>query len=379
MNKVLVLAALAASMLMQPVFAQRKLIEKFLSNKADSIESRETSYMVVPAFSYAQETGLELGGATLISFYTSGADTLTRSSFISGKLTFTTKKQLNISVNPDVWTAGNRYHYSGSFRYKNFPFQFYGIGNSTLKENEDLLTQKLFMLSAAAERKLFPAFYAGISASFEHHSYVDREPGGIYSRLDDAGREGGKVLFIGLSAIFDNRDNASYTTKGSFAKLNYGYGPGLFGDGSFSGSQWRADMKHFADLQKKLVLGLNARLQSVQGKSIPFYLLPQLGNDEMMRGYYTGRYREQNLIAAQAELRYRFMHRFGAAAFAGTGAVFKNGDLRLRDFKPNYGLGMRYFVVPSRGLSIRADYGIGEKRRGEERQKGLYISLSEAF
>jgi hypothetical protein len=40
-----------------------------------------------------------------------------------------------------------------------------------------------------------------------------------------------------------------------------------------------------------------------------------LGNDQMMRGYYSGRYRDENLMAAQAEIRYRFMNRFGIVAF----------------------------------------------------------------
>jgi len=42
----------------------------------------------------------------------------------------------------------------------------------------------------------------------------------------------------------------------------------------------------------------------------------------MMRGYYTGRFRDRNFIAGQTELRYRFADRFGVAAFAGTGEVF---------------------------------------------------------
>ncbi|HXI00970.1 MAG TPA: hypothetical protein VNI52_11940 [Sphingobacteriaceae bacterium] len=39
----------------------------------------------------------------------------------------------------------------------------------------------------------------------------------------------------------------------------------------------------------------------------------------------------------------------------------------------------RYFYDVDRGLSVRADYAIGEKRPNEKRQKGFYLSLGEAF
>jgi hypothetical protein len=43
------------------------------------------------------------------------------------------------------------------------------------------------------------------------------------------------------------------------------------------------------------------------------------------------------------------------------------------------GAGLRYFYDVERGLSVRADYAVGEKRPGEKRQSGFYLSLGEAF
>ena len=98
----------------------------------------------------------------------------------------------------------------------------------------------------------------------------------------------------------------------------------------------------------------------------------------MMRGYYTGRYRDRNLLATQAELKYRIIPRISLVAFAGAGSVY-NTRINLGDFKPSYGAGFRYFFDTIRGLSLRMDYAFGEKRDGEERQKGFYIALGEAF
>jgi outer membrane translocation and assembly module TamA len=106
--------------------------------------------------------------------------------------------------------------------------------------------------------------------------------------------------------------------------------------------------------------------------------MPALGSDEMMRGYYNGRYRDRNLIAGQTELRYRLSDRIGVAGFAGTGTVF-NHSFSFNDLKPNYGGGLRYFFDVEKGLSVRMDYGFGEKRPGEKRQSGLYLALGESF
>jgi outer membrane translocation and assembly module TamA len=114
------------------------------------------------------------------------------------------------------------------------------------------------------------------------------------------------------------------------------------------------------------------------GGQSPFYLMPTLGADDLMRGYYNGRYRDRDYTAGQVELRYRLSDRFGITGFAGTGTVYHNG-IDLSQLKPNYGGGLRYFFDVEKGLTLRLDYGVGEQRPGEARQSGFYTSLGEAF
>lgn len=357
--------------------AQRKLIEKFLSEHSDT--TRNTSIIVLPAAAYAQETGLEFGGLSIASFYMDKNDTLTRTSTINTILTFTTKKQSNFAFKPDIWTSGNRYHYSAILRYKNFPFNFYGVGDETQLANEDKITQKLFVLTAEAEKLISRRIYVGINGGYEHYKYKDKEPGGVYEQSDLTSRDGGSVLFAGLSFIFDSRNTNTYTTKGSYIKLSGSYAPGIAGADDFKGGLFNADLRHFMSFTPKLTGGINLTYQGIQGTRLPFFLLPQLGNDQVMRGYYTGRYRDQNLLTGHVEIRYRFMTRFGIAGFTGTGTVFRNNEFSWNKLKPNYGGGLRYFAVPSRGLTMRADYAVGEKRPGEKRQSGFYLALAEAF
>ncbi|HYK77802.1 MAG TPA: polymerase [Daejeonella sp.] len=381
-------------------FGQKKLLKKFLSNEKDT--TRSSSFLPLPAAGYSQETGIEVGLVPLYSFYTDRQDTTVRSSSITGVATITTKKQLNLHLKSDIWSPGNKYHYQGELRYKYFPLNFYGIGSATRQADEQLITQKLVRLGADIEKKSGRLTYTGINLSFDQYrfNYGNSNPGMFNNSLGDfifpnpnqdvEGKDGGKVLFAGISQILDSRNSNTYPTKGIYMRLNYSYAPDFFGKGNFNGSFVKFDFRGFKSLNSKLMLGLNANYQTLQGKSLPFYLLPQLGNDQMMRGYYSGRYRDQNLMAAQAELRYRFNPRFGLVGFVGTGAVYQNGSggvfkndtgrqLMLSQFKPSYGGGFRYFFDVERGLSVRMDYGIGEKRPGEKRQTGVYFGLGESF
>ena len=370
--------SLALSLANLPAFAQIKFIKKLFSNAADT--TRSSSFLALPVLGYAQETGLEFGAVSLYSFYTDRKDTLSRTSRLTGVATFTTKSQSNFQLKSDIWSPGNTYHYTSELRYRNFPFNFYGTGNSTFEANEDRITQKLFRMNAGAEKRIGKITYTGLNVNFDSYRFTDKASGGVYGTdpsLRD--RDGGKVLFFGISQIIDNRNSNTYTTKGSYLKLNYSYAPALFGGENFDGGMFEADLRSFKSLGGKLVAGINGLYQTVGDGGTPFYLLPQLGNDEMMRGYYTGRYRDENLIALQAELRLRLNPRFGFVGFAGTGTVYGHGEFQIADLKPSMGAGFRYFFDIEKGLSVRMDYALAEKRPGEARQKGFYLSLGESF
>jgi len=183
---------------------------------------------------------------------------------------------------------------------------------------------------------------------------------------------------VGPALTFDNRNNNTYTTKGIILNSYLNLMQGVFTNNGYQGAYFNFDYAEFFQLQKHLVIGLNVKEQSLLGGSSPFYLLPELGNDALMRGYYEGRYRDRNLLAGQTELRYRVSDRFGIVGFLGTGEV-AHSSFSADQLKPNYGGGLRYFFDTEKGLSIRADYGFGQKPAGEPREQGFYIALGESF
>jgi outer membrane translocation and assembly module TamA len=104
--------------------------------------------------------------------------------------------------------------------------------------------------------------------------------------------------------------------------------------------------------------------------------VPQLGGDQLLRGYYGGRFRDQDLLALQAEYRMPVWWRLGAVGFVAAGQVApKLDDLGLDRFKPAAGLGLRFLLSPEEGLNIRADYGWGF----DVESSGFYLSIGEIF
>ena len=352
-------------------------MERFLKNDT----TRHNSFLPVPVLGYTQELGFEFGLAGLFAFYTEPENPNIRPSnfYVSGIYTTTGSYQLVSKW--DIWSKANKYHYQGEFRYLNFPFYFYGTGNQTTLADEDKLTLKRFRILAEAEKAFGERVYVGLNLQYDQQFFTDNAAGGIYETAANIkDRDGGRVLTLGLSQIIDTRSSNTYPEKGSYVKVTYQYAPDFFGGENFTGSTFRLDLRNFQKIKPKLILGLNLNYNKVDGRGgNPFYMMSQLGGDQIMRGYYLGRYREANLLAAQAELRFRPVPRFGIAAFAGGGNVYPTGMSAFRNLKPNYGAGIRYFFDVEKSMSLRLDYGMGEKPAGEKRISGFYISLGESF
>jgi hypothetical protein len=378
MKKLITILLLA--ILAQPVFAQTKLLPKFVRKMFfEKDTTKKGSFVILPVISSAPETGLEAGGSALYSFYTDTLSKNTRVSNIFAYATITTKGQSRLNLSSSYWSPQNNYHFTGAIGYINFPFDFYGIGNNTIKADADRLGQKRVRVNFTAEKRIGSNIYIGLVAGGYDFRFHNQEGTGIFTTDPTIeGKHGGTTLYLGPSFVFDSRNNNTYTTQGTMLTSHFDFMHGVGGNNNLTGGFLNVEFTQFFALSKRFVLGFDIQSQNWTGNQSPFYLLPALGSDEMMRGYYNGRFRDRNLLAGQTELRYRMSERFGIVGFIGTGEVF-NKEFSVNQLKPNYGGGLRYFFDIQKGLSIRIDYGVGEKRRGESRQSGVYVGLGEAF
>ncbi len=99
-----------------------------------------------------------------------------------------------------------------------------------------------------------------------------------------------------------------------------------------------------------------------------------MGNENIMRGYYNGRFRDNHLLAVQLEFRKTIWGPLGMAFFAGGGNVGKDSKDLFSAIKPNYGFGFRCLAIRREHLNLRIDAGFGEKNI-----RGFYFTMAEAF
>ena len=184
------------------------------------------------------------------------------------------------------------------------------------------------------------------------------------------------VSSIGLNLSFDNRDYPYYPTRGfTFSirpKLNRAW---LGSDNDYIDTDYK--FSYFNSLQDNLILALNISGGFASG-DVPFDGYQNYGVRNSLRGYEAGKYKGRNMIASQAELRWRFHNKWGGVVFGGTGSIWGNENNGEEEFErtwlPSVGLGLRYMVSTEKKINVRLDYALGV-----DGNQGLYFGVMEAF
>ena len=184
------------------------------------------------------------------------------------------------------------------------------------------------------------------------------------------------VSSIGLNLSFDNRDYPYYPTRGfTFSirpKLNRAW---LGSDNDYIDTDYK--FSYFNSLQDNLILALNIAGGFASG-DVPFDGYQNYGVRNSLRGYEAGKYKGRNMIASQAELRWRFHNKWGGVVFGGTGSIWGNENNGEEEFErtwlPSVGLGLRYMVSKEKKINVRLDYALGV-----DGNQGLYFGVMEAF
>ncbi len=221
-------------------------------------------------------------------------------------------------------------------------------------------------------RNIVSSLYFGIRFDFDQTT-IDDATGPKLTSGKYVGERGGIASGIGPSIVWDSRDNQLYPRSGDYHQMAaVFFGPGLGSDFSFI----RAflDLRHYIGTLPGQVLAFNGYLGVTAGAP-PFYLLQLLGGSSQLRGYYEGRFRDNEMALLQAEYRARLFWRVGGAAFFGVGQVAQRID-QLGDptnLRPAGGAGLRFTVSEREGFSVSADLGVSEN--------GVlpYVLFKEAF
>jgi Omp85 superfamily domain len=341
--------------------------------------SPRNTLVPLPVVFYQTETGLGFG-ATVGYFFPMGPDATQdtsarrQSSSVSLIGVYTLKKQIITSLRTELYPAGGQYRILAEGGFIRFPTKFWGIGNETPDSNEEDYTPDLVNLAFELQTQISSGWYVGLVGQTGHRVLKEVEAGGLLDGGQIPGAENGSIIGVGLLVSRDTRSSTIYPTRGSYHQFKYLLYDGFFGS-SYDFGTLSLDLRKYVPLGSRRLLAFRA-LGVVSPGSPPFDLMPQLGGDVLLRGYFAGRYRDRDLVAFQGEYRTRIWWRIGATVFGGVGQVsYVLRDLTFTGFHPSAGAGLRFLLSPDEGLNIRADYGYGF----DAKSTGFYLGIGEVF
>jgi outer membrane protein assembly factor BamA len=338
----------------------------------DSADAPGTSIIPFPFVFYTPETKIGFGGTVITMFRLSESGTQAQPSSISPIFVYTQKKQLIAMLGTELYLGSGRYRVNAEVGYSRFPNTIWGIGNDTPDDLEEDYTPRVFNANVQFQRRVAPGWYLGGLIEFAHRRLIETDSLGLLEAGQLPGTEDGRILSGGLLITWDTRDNTVYPRNGGYRQLMASKNDSAFGS-DYEYSRYSLDVRQYVSVSPGHVLALRGLGVATVGTQ-PFDVMPQLGGEELLRGYYGGRYRDRNLIALQAEYRAHVWKRFGAVGFVSTGRVSRDlSDMDFSGFKHTVGFGLRFLLAPDEGLNLRADWGFGNG------SSGFYLGMGEVF
>ena len=195
---------------------------------------------------------------------------------------------------------------------------------------------------------------------------------------------------VGAVGVYDSRDNVFYPTQGIFFKLSAAAawtnkvdipeGQQATINGLLS-----ADLRQFIALPHNLVLAWQLKTQMMLSPLFISHLtmypmLPRLGGQDGLRGVNSDMFRDDIMMALQAELRLPIWSIFRAAVFAGIGDVYDYHNWHWEVPKVGYGIGLRAAINKAK-VNIRFDVARSnvDPRWNNINAYSFYLTATEAF
>lgn len=347
-----------------PAFAQKDSSSALPSNKL----------LAFPVVARSVETGWMFGGLGVSMFRVNKKDTTSRVSSIQALALYSLNKQLLTVINGTIYLPREKFILNHQFSYSYFPDKFWGLGPSTPDSMVEPYQFKQYYVFLHGMRKIGKGLFVGAVYEMQRVMDMDYRHSGLFVKDKVAGLKGYLISGIGGSFTYDNRNDAFAPSKGTFLQFTGKYYTPLLGSG-FTYTNIIQDIRQFFPVTKKNVLALQLYNFMNMGSQVPLRSLASLGGSSIMRGYYSGRYRDKQLLAMQAEWRMQVYKRFGVVGFGGAGDVASAPmGYDFKDMKYAWGGGIRFALHKNEKLNLRLDYGFTNKG-----DKGFYLQLGEAF
>lgn len=332
-------------------------------------QHKRFDFSVIGGPHYASDTKFGLGMVAAGLYRTDPNDSILPPSNVSlfGDVSSVGFYMLGVRGN-HIAPAG-RYRIDYHLYFYSFPSDFWGIGYEMGDNDDNKSDMKRWQAQAEASFlfRVADNFYVGPMAAYDYVIGKQIERPELLQGMDKHTWNVG----VGVSLVYDNRDNLTNPHRGIYLNLKQMFRPKFMGnDYAFSTTHFRFDA--YQRLGKGTILAEDFGANLNFGNPL-WGMMAELGGTSSMRGYYEGRYRDKHSLEATVELRQHVWKRNGIVVWAGAGTVFpKFSALRGRQILPNAGVGYRWEF--KKNVNVRLDYGFGKSG-----QSGFLFNINEAF
>jgi outer membrane protein insertion porin family len=250
----------------------------------------------------------------------------------------------------------------------------YGLPNqpdNTQRSTYDRRSEGVAVSLGRPEGEYVTNYFNLRSQSDKYISYVsgpvqyDAAPGSLlYNSAFNAqylANNFGVTNSVGVSRVFDNRDNVFNPTKGNRFEVGCEFAGRVFGS-NFSYNKYVLDERQYFDLGKEHVLALRVQGGYATG-NMPQSGLFVVGGADTLRGYEDYEFSGTRMVTATAEYRFPIIQKVEGVLFTDMGNAWDNGWSNTPGMHSSVGVGLR---MNSPLGPIRVDLGKGsEGTRGD--------------
>ncbi|WP_418936758.1 BamA/TamA family outer membrane protein [Leclercia adecarboxylata] len=327
-------------------------------------------WSVLPGPFYTPELRLGLGTAVAGIYRVDPMDTTTQNSSLSFTGFVSASGAAGLGLSSYTFFTDDRWRLFIDGALNRVPTGFWGIGYEAAQGNEQDYTSHAFRIHPVVMREVADDLYLGVGWDFSTlQADIERpHPGDTFTRYD--AQTSPLSSGVTLSLNYDSRDVVTRPERGQLFRVEYSeFDPSLGSDTRFHATEVQYDYYHL--LNEKSVLAVDLWGRFTRGK-VPWDRLSMAGDDRRMRGYYQGRYRDNDVVSGQVEYRRKLNWRHGYVLWLGAGALGSDlKDLGDHPLLPTAGVGYRFEVKPA--MNVRLDLGFGKE------SAGFYFQVAEAF
>lgn len=348
------------------------------TNKNKTIESKnknKTDSGFVPFIIpfYSPETGWGVGGTILYYNDTNFNGNNSRLNEIQVYGAATENYQKAAGLKTERYYNNESYKLKAQIEADKWPDKFWGIGPNVKKDNEEDYTDSTLYINISLMRKIINNVYIGPLYRYRKIKMDKKENDGLLSSDEILGNDGKITSGPGIVFNWDKRDKIYFPLNGfNFETIASSYLKQLGSEYNYY--KFEFNHRHFIQLYNYHVIAFQVKTQFSHG-DVPFQSLYKMGGREIMRGIYSGRYRDKNHIALQTEYRFPILWRFGGVIFGSMSQVAPE----IKDFNDDniiyaWGFGLRFIADKKKHINFSLDVGFNNNY-----EESIYLTVKEAF